>query len=247
MINSIIILSDIHGNLSALEAVFSDICNRQYKPDALAILGDNINYGMRPNEIIKSMKKITETHNVIVNLFGNHEKALIDRDLSHFSTERGKQILDYTRSIITDDSLSYIKNLVKEGFSELEINGRKFLFVHGSLSDPYWGKINLETIESDKYSEYDFVISGHSHIPHMIEYFYQSGNKEYRNKKRVVFLNPGSVGQPRNHNPRAQYLYLELKSEVMHFNSVEYDVRLEQSFYNNNIDMFYANRLKNGI
>ena len=71
---------------------------------------------------------------------------------------------------------------------------------------------------------------------------------EYRNKKRTIFLNPGSVGQPRNHNPRAQYLFVDTEKEIFHFNSVEYDVEYEQSLYEGaNIDNFYKIRLKNGI
>ena len=245
MKDKLIILSDIHGNLSALNAVIADFETKEYRPDSIAILGDNINYGMRPNEVIERLKKLSERYNIIVNLFGNHEKALIDGDTSRFSTERGKQVLDFTRDCLSGESLDYIKGLSKEGLSEAVINGRKILFIHGSITDPYWGKLNWDTADNNQYSQYDYVISGHSHIPQLFENFYSSENPKYRNKKRTIFLNPGSVGQPRNHNPRAQYLYIEIESETFHFNSVSYEIELERALYNDEVDSFYSDRLIN--
>lgn len=242
-----IVLSDIHGNLSALKAVISDFDSRGYNPDGIIILGDNINYGMRPNEVVEELRQLSERYTVLVNIFGNHEKALIDGDTSHFSTQRGKAVLDFTRTHLTEESMEYINCLTKEGFSEQVVEGKKILFIHGSIVDPYWGKLNIDTVNDKAYEEYDFVISGHSHIPHLIERFYTSDNPEYRNRKRTVFLNPGSVGQPRNHNPRAQYLYMELSSEIFHFNSVPYDIDTERSLFTDEVDGFYSSRLINGI
>lgn len=247
MINSLIILSDIHGNLSALNAIIKDFEAKDYRPDAIAILGDIINYGMRPNEVIERLKNLSEKYYISVNLWGNHEKALIDGDTSNFSTERGKQVLDFTRYSLTNESLDYIKGLSKEGLTESVIGGKRIFFIHGSITDPYWGKLNHEIADDLQYSQYDYIISGHSHIPHFFEKFYPRENPEYRNKKRTVFLNPGSVGQPRNHNPKAQYLYIEIASEIFHFNSVEYDIEAERSLFSDEVDSFYSDRLINGI
>ncbi len=247
MKDKLIVISDIHGNLSALDAVIRDFEARNYQPDSIGILGDIVNYGMRPNEVIVRLKELLTKYKIEVNLFGNHEKALIDGDTSHFSTERGKQILDFTRSKLTQESLSYIKGLSKEGFIEKEIGGESILFVHGSIVDPFWGKLNPETAGNLEYSRYNYVISGHSHIPHLFEKFYSVENPEFRNKKRTVFLNPGAVGQPRNHNPKAQYLYMEVESEIFQFNSVSYDIEFERSLFNDEVNRFYSDRLFNGI
>lgn len=247
MIEALIVLSDIHGNLSALESVIKDIQARHYTTKYIAILGDNINYGMRPNEVIWRLQEFAERYEVIVNLFGNHEKALIDKDTTYFSTDRGRRVLDYTRRQLKPESMNYINTLTKEGFSELEISGKKILFIHGSYEDPYWGKLNSGSVDNESYAKYDFVISGHTHVPHLIEHFFSADNPEYRDKKRTVFLNPGSVGQPRNHNPRAQYLYIDLNSEIFHFNSVCYDIETERSLFTEQVDLFYSERLINGI
>lgn len=247
MSSRLVILSDIHGNLSALDAVISDFKERNYNPHGIVLLGDNINYGMRPNDVIGCLKKLSNNYNIIINLYGNHEKALLDGNTSHFSTERGKQILEYTRNIISRESLDYINQMNKRGWQEYEINGKKILFVHGNINDPFWGKLNDTTSNDEVYAKYDFVISGHSHIPHLIEQFFHSDNIQYRNKKRTVFINPGSVGQPRNHNPKAQYLYAELDNEVFHFNAVPYSIENEMKLYNDSVDQFYSNRLLFGI
>lgn len=241
----LILLSDIHGNVTALDSVINDF-KRIYNPEGLILLGDMVNYGMRPNEVIHMLKNLDLP--VIANLFGNHEKALIDRNTQHFSTERGKSLLEYTRSILSKQSMDYIlSECSSEGKKELMISGKKVLFVHGSLSDPYWGNMNYAEMEDSKYSKFDVVLSGHSHIPIFIEKFYECDSPEYRNKKRTIFVNPGSVGQPRNHNPKAQYAYIDLDNEIYHFNSVKYDIKKEQVLYSDYLDSFYSKRLTNGI
>lgn len=247
MIDKLIILSDIHANLSALDAVIADFEAKNYNPDSIAILGDNINYGMRPNEVIARLEKLSGLYDIKINLFGNHEKALLDCDTTHFSTERGKRMLDYTRGILTSDSIDYISNMTKEGYFELEMNGRKVLFMHGDINDCFWGKLNRETINDNRYAKYDYVISGHSHIPHLLEHFFSVDAPDYRNKKRTIFINPGSVGQPRNHNPQAQYVYVQFSDEIFHFNSVQYDVSSERKLFTDSVDQFYSDRLIKGI
>lgn len=244
-----VILSDIHGNLSALNAVAEDIEVRGYQPDGIMLLGDNINYGMRPNEVIERLMALGKVYAVMVNLCGNHEKALLDGDTENFSTERGKQVLDYTKSMLKPDAVDYIGRLTKAGYAELRLNGRRLLFVHGTKSNPFWGKMDDTERSRPEYAPYDYVVSGHSHIPDWTERFYEAkGRADYRNKKRTVFLNPGSVGQPRNHNPRAQYLYADFSAETFHFNAVEYDIKAEQALYAAaQIDDFYRKRLTNGI
>ena len=68
-----------------------------------------------------------------------------------------------------------------------------------------------------------------------------------RNKKAVLFINPGSVGQPRNQNPCAQYAVLSLPSRSVELRSVEYDIEYEQSLFVPEVDAFYRDRLGKGI
>lgn len=245
MYDKLIILSDIHANLSALDAVVKDIEWRGLRPDGIVLLGDLINYGMRPNETITALGGFPWP--LLVNIFGNHEKSLTDGDSSRFSTDRGRRMLSYTADILSGDSRDFIGKMNREGFETKLWQGKKVLFVHGSVSDPFWGRIGADVVSDETYSRYDIVVSGHSHIPHLMEQFYPAENSAMRNKKRTLFINPGSVGQPRNHNPRAQYVYMELSSETVSFNAVTYDVATEQRFFPAFLDDFYKQRLSLGI
>lgn len=181
-----VILSDIHANLTALKAVLSDIQAQGYLPDAVVILGDIINYGMRPNEVISELKKLS--YPIVVNLMGNHEKALLDGDLSHFSTERGKQMLQYTSSILNESSLLYIKeNMISTGLHAIECQGKHLLFLHGSINDVFWGKLGSDAFFNIYYSNYDYVFSGHTHLPHNMSCFYPDECPRLRNKKKKQF------------------------------------------------------------
>lgn len=246
MPDKLIILSDIHANLTALNAVMKNISDRNYQPDGIILLGDLINYGMRPNEVIDTIKRLP--YPILINLMGNHENALFSGDTSHFSTERGKRMLEYTASVLTEESKQYLKeNLDCRGMSEKFWNGRKIMFMHGTVMDPYWGKLTDESFYDERYKEYDYVFSGHSHLPHNRSTYYEAYNPALRNKKRTVFINPGSVGQPRNQNPCAQYSYVELGTGTVHNNAVAYDVGKEYDLYPSDLDPFYKERLLSGI
>ena len=111
-------LSDIHGNLSALKAVEKDAFAR-YPIDGIVLLGDIINYGMRPNETIEEIRKWDLP--LYVNLFGNHEKAIMDGDTSRFSTERGRRLLEYTKNKLDQNALAFIQERMSlSGMAETE-------------------------------------------------------------------------------------------------------------------------------
>lgn len=242
------ILSDIHGNLTALQAVLSHLTNNHPDVQAIVLLGDAVNYGMRSKEVLSELKNLTIP--VIANIYGNHEKAICDGNTSQFSTERGRQALLETAKSLDDTALEYIHTeMLPSGFTTFNIGNTKCLAVHGSLTDPFWGKMTFQEIEKDIYARYDIVFCGHSHIPMHWEQMYPDPTQTLtRGKKRTIFLNPGSVGQPRNQNPRAQYLYANIDSENFCFNTVEYDIVAEQAlFTNKNTDNFYSKRLLYGI
>lgn len=248
MANKYLILSDVHGNVSAFESVLSDICDERFK--GIILLGDLIDYGMRSNEIIQKIKKLSGdvwSDRIIVSIWGNHEKLVVDKDLDRLSSDRGRNIARYTSKQLVPESIEYINNSMnKSGSQMFSIEGFNCLAIHGSLEDCYWKSIVPEKLNGD-YTDFDFVFSGHSHYSHVFTHFYPINNPDLRNKKAVTFINPGSVGQPRNQNPFAQYAILSLPSKCVELRAVEYDVTYEQSLYPNEIDEFYKNRLKKGV
>lgn len=240
----VILFADIHANLTAFEAVLDDIEVR-YVPDAFISLGDFIDYGMRSNEIIERIQKVNVP--LLANLKGNHEKALIDGELSRFSSERGREMSTYTRNHLTESSIDYINNVMQEPRQELIIDGYKVLLLHGDIYDPYWGKLDPAKTQDEKYKDFDYVLSGHIHQSFKIDAYFKTDNPQMRNQKRTTFINPGSVGQPRNQNPYAQYVYLDFETGETHFNTVPYNVEEEQKLFPKEIDIFYSERLKYGI
>lgn len=241
----IAILSDIHANVTALQAVLDDI-QTIGSFDSYVILGDLVNYGPRPNEVIEMIDQLSQK--VIVNIWGNHEYSIFGGSLDRFATDRGRSVLRYTNSILTEVSREYLdKRMNHDGYKKCKIDDRPFLFVHGNLDDPYWGKFGIDKMNDDRYAGYDYVISGHSHIPHYVEHFFPFDNKEYRNKKRTIFINPGSVGQPRNHNPFAQYGILNTQTGNYEHRNVWYDIEKEQALFDDSVDVFYKERIKLGV
>lgn len=241
----LVLLSDIHANVTAFEAVLDDLRTIGHC-DAIAILGDLVNYGPRPNEVIDMVKGVTLP--VIANLWGNHEYSIFGGSLDRFATDRGRAVLKYTNTILTEESRSYLDSKMNhQGYEKSLIDNHSFLFVHGNLDDPYWGKFGIDKMVDERFAEYDYVISGHSHIPHYVEQFFPFENKEYRNKKRTVFINPGSVGQPRNHNPFAQYGIFDTESGNYVHRAVWYDIEKEQTFFSKRIDIFYKERILLGV
>jgi len=243
-----LILSDIHGNVSAFDAVLHHCKNEEFK--GVIILGDCIDYGMRSNEIIQKLIQLNESvwrNKIIVNIWGNHEKLVVDNDLEKLSSDRGRVIAQYTAKQLSAQSVNYIKNnMKKDGILEFYLGNLKCLAVHGSKEDCYWKAIAPDTLRGE-YAEYDIVLGGHSHYSHCFTKFYPIDNPEMRNKKAVTFINPGSVGQPRNQNPYAQYAVISLPSKQVELRAVNYDIEYEQALFPDEIDKFYKTRLKNGI
>jgi putative phosphoesterase len=239
----ILILSDVHGNLNALNAVLESA--KQYNPSAVAFLGDLVDYGMRSNEVIAKIKKLD--YPVVCNLRGNHEDSIISEKYERFSAERGRVCAKHTGKLLSAESRSYISSVMSEiGKQEFNLCGKKFMAIHGSLVDEFWTSI-FPTSDLKGYEKYDYVLSGHSHLPHYFEKYYTVENVVTRNKKKTIFINPGSVGQPRNLNNLAQYAVLDVETEEIVLKKVSYDIENEQSYFSDEVDEFYKNRLKDGV
>ena len=236
-----LILSDIHGNLSALDSILNAITHNL---DGVILLGDNIDYGMRSNDVLSKLSSLDSK--ILVNIWGNHEYAILNKAYESFSTERGVSSAKFTAKQLSSASIDYLLNNMSPSFVEFRINNTFCLAIHGSLDDIYWKSLGFDTAD-EKYMKYDIVFSGHSHQPHYFEKYYPSDNSNTRYMKKTVFVNPGSVGQPRNLNPNAQGVLWNEDTGSFVFISEEYDVVFEQNLFVPPIDAFYKNRLKYGV
>lgn len=237
------VLSDLHGNLTALDAVLRRVSD--FKLDGIMLLGDLIDYGPHSNEVIEAIRALSG--NVVCNLWGNHEMAILRNKFERFSSQRGVDSAKYTASKLSEESKSYIEtNMRESAVLEFSVSGKKCLAVHGSLQDAYWKSI-FPTDALEEYEKYDYVFSGHSHLPHYFERYYKTDNPKLRNKKKTVFINPGSVGQPRNQNNNAQFAVIDFDTEEVIFPKVKYDIVSEQKSFSEEVDAFYKERLTEGV
>ena len=242
----ILIVSDIHANLTAFDTVMAHAEKIYGGNIPIAHLGDVVNYGMRPNETMSRLSALDAR--MIVNLAGNHERGVLGMDMERFSSSRGADACRYTQSILDRMWFDYIHAAMISTPHEMNLAGHRVLFVHGDLNDPYWGGMQESEMVRGVYRDYDYVICGHTHVPFLKEKFYSDDSpKGRRGKTKTTFINPGSVGQPRNHNPASQYAILDLESGTVHFNAVNYNIGAETALYKGEVHLFYCDRLTIGV
>ncbi len=240
----LLVLSDIHGNMEALKRVLSFI--GEHDPAGrLALLGDLIDYGQHSNEVIAEIRRLP--YPILCNIRGNHEDAVIRDDYVRFSSDRGRECARHTRTVLNEASWQYITEAMSDsGRAEFGIDGKRCLAVHGSLEDIYWKSIRPGA-DLSAYREYDYVFSGHSHLPHFFEVFFDADDPAHRHKRKTVFINPGSVGQPRNLNPMAQFAVLDTETGDVEMVKIPYDIAKEQAAFTGQVDDFYRKRLEAGV
>jgi len=219
-----LIISDIHANLSALEAVIEEV----EKVDAYWCLGDLVGYGPDPNECIDIIKDLPN----LVCLMGNHDAAtsgIID-DITF--NPMARQAIRWTNDTITPENLEYL-----QGLPESAVNG-DVTFAHGSPREPVWEYL-LDTrnaTENFGYFKTEYCLIGHTHLPTM----YTLKEGDYQAKLIVpeqgnvvdleprAIVNPGSVGQPRDRDPRAAYAVFDTEKLTVEFHRVPYDIQSVQ-------------------
>jgi predicted phosphodiesterase len=219
------VVSDIHANLHALEAVLAAIDADPI--DELWCLGDLVGYGPKPNECCAIVQA-----RATVCLCGNHDLAVRGTiDLVEFSGDAGIAAA-WTRGVLTDDARAFLDSLEPEGRA-----ARVALF-HGSARDPVWEYVLSDEAASTTFmlTEEPLVLVGHSHAALQIslrEGLLEGGlapaGTELELSNARWLLNPGSVGQPRDGNPHAAYLLLDFEAQRASFRRVAYDIELTQS------------------
>lgn len=218
------VISDLHSNLPALTAVFADIDAQ--KIDEVICLGDVVGYGPFPVECLKLVKE-----RVKVTLLGNHDEAVLGEALS-FSTN-AQQVVDWTREQLPRDDPEMAELWEFMGDMQMIWERKPDLFVHGSPVDPT--QEYLLPTDDLKSTKYDDVFGefqrmcfvGHTHLPCVITPDRRVRRaKELKNEYRLdddqAIVNVGSVGQPRDGDPRACYVVVD--GDRIRWRRVSYDV-----------------------
>jgi predicted phosphodiesterase len=215
------IISDIHGNRQAFEAVLADIADSA--AEEVWCLGDLVGYGADPDACVQLARRHTA-----VCLAGNHDLAVVGEiPVEDFS--RGASLaVQWTQDVIAAESLEFLVTLRPSG-SEGAVG-----LYHGSPRDPVWEYVLsalLAELCLDAQAERVSLV-GHSHIALSFNRAQGSvASGEVRRADSEVgiaegkwLLNPGSVGQPRDGDPRAAWMLLDLDDDTAHFHRCEYDI-----------------------
>lgn len=243
------LISDIHSNLEGLEAVLADI--RQQGITEVYCLGDIVGYGPNPRECIDA---VMETR---VCLLGNHDQgALFDPEGFNTGAERA---IFWTREQLENSPGNSRSERRWTFLGELQRVHREdgLLFVHGSVRNPLNEYVFPEDIYNRRKMEKLFSLiqrhcfQGHTHVPGIFTedccfYSPEEVNYEYRLGNQKMMINVGSVGQPRDGDPRACYVILE--DNVVRFRRVEYPVEqtIRKIYAVPELDNYLGDRLRDG-
>lgn len=221
------ILADIHGNLVAFEAVLQDM--KSYgEIEQIWCLGDIVGYGPAPHQCIELLRQFN--HLAIV---GNHEWAAIGRiDTFDFNPESAAAI-HWTMEQLTREDKEYLEAL------PLTLVHDSFTLAHGSPRSPLWEYLldSASAGASFAYANTQNCFIGHSHLPLIFRYDeaeqichrsrWESGSATGLGRDRLI-INPGSVGQPRDGDPRAGYAIYDSKARRVVFIRIAYDITTTQ-------------------
>ncbi len=247
------IISDIHSNLSALRAVLDDIDHLGIKD--VVCLGDVVGYGPQPRECLDLVKLVAQ-----FTILGNHEEAVLNGCPATF-TQRARKAIEWTRKILFEDESepAAVREQRKKWMQtfQLKTSVEGVLYVHGSPRDPTREYVMPRDAADKKkmaaifaaLDDYCFV--GHTHTPgiftptgftHPSDMFdlYMLGTDE------KVLVNVGSVGQPRDGDPRACFVTFDGETVVWRRVKYNIEVTCQKIYAVPELDPFLADRLRDG-
>ncbi len=213
------LLGDIHANLVALDAVLADMG----PVDQYWCLGDVVGYGPQPSECIE---RLCELDHVVV--MGNHDAAAIGRISARSFNGDARRAIEWTSRQLDRSDSSYIRGMPDK------LQHDQVLLVHASPSDPLWEYITSTSQAAEAFESTDapYTFVGHTHIPLVFLLDAQgtilpgtpSDKMLLRLGNERLLINPGSVGQPRDGDPRAAYAIIDTGTATVEFHRVEYDI-----------------------
>lgn len=222
-----LILSDIHSNLEAFQAVLGDASARGGF-DEVWCLGDIVGYGPSPRECITLLRQ--QRH---VSVAGNHDWGALGKlDLAYFNPEAAFAG-HWTAQQLSAEDKGYLQGL------PTSIGRDIFTLVHGSPRDPIWEYLFSPDVAKANFYHFEgsFCLVGHTHVPVIFEYLGERercasylfpADASLNLDQRRLIINPGSVGQPRDGDPRASYAILDSEKGAIHHYRVPYDISLTQ-------------------
>lgn len=216
------IMGDIHGNLEALETVVKDA--REQGVNSFVCVGDVVGYNANPAECLELIKELK-----CVTVRGNHDHYCSHDECLDDFHPLAANVVDWTRHQLTPEQIDWLRQLrmvcIVDGFT----------IVHSTLDMPEkWGYV-FDTLEANAnftYQSTSVCFHGHTHVP--IVYERQDlVRKEPLTKLKITlgkkyFINVGSVGQPRDGDPRSAYAIYDVKNKLVELRRLPYDIAKTQ-------------------
>ena len=214
----IAVVSDIHSNLLALDAVLAAIGT----VDAVWHLGDVVGYGPEPDAVVERLTSLGA-----VGVRGNHDAAAAGGNEIDWFNPDARAAMEWTRETISAGTREWLAAL------PLRRSEHDFTLVHGSPRDPIWEYVTTPALARAGLGAIttEHGLHGHTHVPvafaevdgRMRTFAPRAGNTVALGEGRML-LNPGSVGQPRDGDARASYLVLNLEAQTATWGRVAYDI-----------------------
>ena len=240
-----LIVSDIHANLTALEAVLADAA----PIDRVRCLGDLVGYGPDPNQCIERVKALPNLECVK----GNHDAAILGEIDSWAFNDDARKSLEWLKTELDSDNLVWLSGLGEKLILE------NATLVHGSPLNPVWEYVmdvwvanaNLAAVETE------VCLVGHTHIPCVftevrdeepsIRLSFLPVDEPFKLDGKAI-INPGSVGQPRDNNPLASYLMYDDENDLPWLHCrVRYDIEsVQERIISAGLPLRHAARLAEG-
>lgn len=216
----LLIISDIHANVAALEAVLADAGDEWEK---IWCLGDVIGYGPDPNECVSLLRQ--QEH---ISLSGNHDWAVLGKiDINDFNKD-ARMAIQWAQGALSEESRDFLDALPPL------LQEDPFTLAHGSPRQPVWEYILEQSTAAVNFPLFEtpYCLVGHTHVPAMFEQIghgravarHPVYNERIALDDRRLILNPGSVGQPRDADPRAAYALLDTELLEWEYRRVDYPV-----------------------
>jgi diadenosine tetraphosphatase ApaH/serine/threonine PP2A family protein phosphatase len=212
------ILSDIHANLEAFEAVLADA--RDNKCTDFVCLGDVVGYNANPHECVARLREVD-----CPVVKGNHDEQASLVESSRDFNEMAEAAIQWTRDHLSDEDKQWLRDL------KLQRQVRDFTIVHATLDMPeQWGYVfnNLDAAASFTYQQTTVCFFGHTHVP--MAFIRDEGVQRQQIDKLQIdpgkkyFINVGSVGQPRDGDRHAAYCIYHIESNLVAQRRVKYDL-----------------------
>ncbi len=246
-----LVISDIHANLTALDAVIQ----HAGEFDLTWCLGDLVGYGPDPNECIQRIRDMANMTCII----GNHDSAVLDQIDPYAFNSEARRAIEWTKTALSAASLSFLDSLPERADTRTAHPNlsNHVTLAHGSPRQPVWEYLLDTTTATRNFEFFDtaYCFVGHTHLP--ILFYYKDGQKSARPllpeagleialSPRAI-INPGSVGQPRDRDSRAAYILYDLEAEVVKYRRVEYDIKdVQQRMRKNGLPERHITRLEGG-